>query len=184
MVKEFRRKSKQVFLVCCPKPIRLVNDKKQKLVLPVEQLEMDKLFHYKLTTLLIAALPSSCSALFRQIHSCCLKPMWWLLWAHLFSCVQVRFQYAFETVSGFILPYAIIITSYVLILRRLRQTQFRRKVRSEKLILAIVVMFGAFWLPYHVINMIQVCESVSRVFFITFNRLTFLLLKSTPWPLE
>ncbi|XP_026170429.1 leukotriene B4 receptor 2b [Mastacembelus armatus] len=69
---------------------------------------------------------------------------------------RVRFQYALETVAGFILPYAVIITSYVLILRRLRQTKFRRKVRSEKLILAIVVMFGIFWLPYHVINMIQV----------------------------
>ncbi|XP_018533648.1 leukotriene B4 receptor 2b [Lates calcarifer] len=69
---------------------------------------------------------------------------------------HVRFQYAFETVVGFILPYAIIITSYILILRRLRQTKFQRKVRSEKLILAIVVMFGAFWLPYHVVNMIQV----------------------------
>ncbi|XP_041805226.1 leukotriene B4 receptor 2b [Chelmon rostratus] len=69
---------------------------------------------------------------------------------------HVRFQYAFETVAGFILPYAVIIVSYVLILRRLRQTKFRRKVRSEKLILAIVVMFGLFWLPYHVINMIQV----------------------------
>uniref|UniRef100_A0A3P8TV50 Leukotriene B4 receptor 2b n=1 Tax=Amphiprion percula TaxID=161767 RepID=A0A3P8TV50_AMPPE len=69
---------------------------------------------------------------------------------------HVRFQYAFETVAGFILPYAIIITSYILILRRLRQTKFRRKIRSEKLILAIVVMFGLFWLPYHVINMIQV----------------------------
>uniref|UniRef100_A0A671WA12 Leukotriene B4 receptor 2b n=2 Tax=Sparus aurata TaxID=8175 RepID=A0A671WA12_SPAAU len=68
----------------------------------------------------------------------------------------VRFQYAFETVSGFILPYTIIIISYVLILKRLKQTKFRRKVRSEKLILAIVVMFGLFWLPYHVINMIQV----------------------------
>ncbi|XP_075875791.1 leukotriene B4 receptor 2b isoform X2 [Nelusetta ayraudi] len=69
---------------------------------------------------------------------------------------HVRFQYAFETVSGFILPYAVIIVSYVLILRRLRQTKFRRKVRSEKLILAIVVMFGLFWLPYHIVNMIQV----------------------------
>ncbi|XP_071777699.1 leukotriene B4 receptor 2b [Centroberyx gerrardi] len=69
---------------------------------------------------------------------------------------EVRFQYAFETVSGFILPYAVIVTSYVLILRRLRQTKFRRKVRSEKLILAIVVTFGIFWLPYHVINMVQV----------------------------
>lgn len=68
----------------------------------------------------------------------------------------VRFQYAFETVSGFILPYAVIITSYVMILRRLRQTQFRRKLRSEKLILAIVITFGIFWFPYHVINMIQV----------------------------
>nr|XP_057925427.1 leukotriene B4 receptor 1-like [Doryrhamphus excisus] len=68
----------------------------------------------------------------------------------------VRFQYSFETVVGFILPYAIITTSYVLILRRLRETRFRRKVRSENLILAIVVMFCLFWLPYHVINMIQV----------------------------
>lgn len=69
---------------------------------------------------------------------------------------HVRFQYALETVSGFILPYAVIITSYVLILRRLRQTKFRRKVRSENLILAIVVTFGILWFPYHVINMIQV----------------------------
>lgn len=73
-----------------------------------------------------------------------------------FPRAQVRFQYAFETVSGFILPYAVIIVSYVLILRRLRQTRFRRKVHSEKLILAIVVTFGLFWLPYHVINMLQV----------------------------
>ncbi|XP_029971102.1 leukotriene B4 receptor 2b [Salarias fasciatus] len=69
---------------------------------------------------------------------------------------HVRFQYAFETVSGFFLPYVIIITCYVMILRRLRQTKFQRKVRSENLILAIVVTFGLFWLPYHVINMIQV----------------------------
>ncbi|KAM3603772.1 uncharacterized protein V6R79_001832 [Siganus canaliculatus] len=69
---------------------------------------------------------------------------------------HVRFQYSLETVAGFILPYAIIIISYVLILRRLRQTKFHRKVRSEKLILAIVVTFGLFWLPYHIINMIQV----------------------------
>lgn len=71
---------------------------------------------------------------------------------------QVRFQYTLETVSGFILPYAIIITSYVLILRRIRQTKFQRRIRSEKLILTIVVMFGLFWLPYHIINMIQVCD--------------------------
>lgn len=74
--------------------------------------------------------------------------------------VQVRFQYTFETVSGFIIPYAVIIMSYVLILKRLRQTKFQRKVHSEKLILAIVVTFGIFWLPYHIINMLQVCRGL------------------------
>uniref|UniRef100_A0A8C7X6J3 Leukotriene B4 receptor 2b n=1 Tax=Oryzias sinensis TaxID=183150 RepID=A0A8C7X6J3_9TELE len=75
---------------------------------------------------------------------------------------HVRFQYSLETVAGFILPYAVIITCYVLILKRLRQTKFRRHVRSEKLILAIVVMFGLFWLPYHVINMVELVHSSSR----------------------
>lgn len=70
------------------------------------------------------------------------------------------FQYTFETVLGFIIPYAVIIISYVLILRRLRQTKFQRKVHSEKLILAIVVTFGIFWLPYHIINMLQVCKGL------------------------
>ncbi|XP_070989351.1 leukotriene B4 receptor 2b isoform X2 [Oncorhynchus clarkii lewisi] len=68
----------------------------------------------------------------------------------------VVYQYTFETVVGFLVPYGVIVSSYVCILRRLRQTKFRRKVRSEKLILAIVVMFGIFWLPYHLINIIQV----------------------------
>ncbi|KAK0145140.1 Leukotriene B4 receptor 1 [Merluccius polli] len=69
---------------------------------------------------------------------------------------HVMFQYAFETVAGFILPYTIIMTSYVLILRRLKQTKFRLSVRSEKLILGIVVTFCLFWMPYHIINIIQV----------------------------
>ena len=72
------------------------------------------------------------------------------------SFVQVRFQYSSETVIGFIIPYAIIMTSYIKIVRRLKQTRFRRTVRSEKLILGIVVTFGLLWLPYHVINMVQV----------------------------
>ncbi|XP_039870862.1 leukotriene B4 receptor 1-like isoform X1 [Simochromis diagramma] len=72
---------------------------------------------------------------------------------------HVRFQYAFETVAGFIIPYAIIITCYVVILKRLRETKFQRNARSEKLILAIVITFGLFWLPYHVINMVQVAAA-------------------------
>ncbi|XP_036374828.1 leukotriene B4 receptor 2b [Megalops cyprinoides] len=72
------------------------------------------------------------------------------------------FQYTFETVTGFVLPYGVIVSSYVCILRRLRQTRFRRRIRSEKLILAIVITFGLFWLPYHVINMMQVAADIFK----------------------
>ncbi|KAL7879363.1 hypothetical protein SRHO_G00016170 [Serrasalmus rhombeus] len=68
----------------------------------------------------------------------------------------VVFHFTTETVISFLLPYGIILSSYICILRRLRQTRFRRRVRREKLILAIVVTFAVFWLPYHVINVIQV----------------------------
>ncbi|XP_062849779.1 leukotriene B4 receptor 2b [Trichomycterus rosablanca] len=68
----------------------------------------------------------------------------------------VLFHFSTETVVGFLLPYGMIVGSYVCILHRLRQTRFKRKVRSENLILAIIVTFGIFWLPYHVNNILQV----------------------------
>ncbi|XP_054457959.1 leukotriene B4 receptor 2a [Anoplopoma fimbria] len=69
---------------------------------------------------------------------------------------DVVLQYTLELVFGFLIPYVVIVVSYICILRRLRQTKFRRRIRSEKLILAIVLTFCLFWLPYHVINMVQV----------------------------
>ncbi|TRY98941.1 hypothetical protein DNTS_016996 [Danionella cerebrum] len=74
---------------------------------------------------------------------------------------QVVFQYTLETVVGFLVPYMIIVSSYVCILRRLRQTMFKRRIRSENLIHAIVVTFGIFWLPYHGINIIQVGAAIT-----------------------
>ncbi|XP_016104653.1 leukotriene B4 receptor 1-like [Sinocyclocheilus grahami] len=69
-------------------------------------------------------------------------------------------QYGMETLLGFLLPYGVIIGSYVCILRRIRQTRFRRRIRSEKLILVIIITFGLFWLPYHIINMVQVAAAL------------------------
>ncbi|XP_035617475.1 leukotriene B4 receptor 1-like isoform X1 [Oncorhynchus keta] len=74
---------------------------------------------------------------------------------------HVVLQYTLETVLGFVVPYGVIIGSYICILRRIRQTRFRRRIRSENLILAIVVTFGVFWLPYHVINIVQVAAALS-----------------------
>ncbi|XP_046907641.1 LOW QUALITY PROTEIN: leukotriene B4 receptor 1-like [Hypomesus transpacificus] len=73
---------------------------------------------------------------------------------------QVVLQYTLELVLGFVVPYSVIVGSYICILRKMRQTRFRRRIRSEKLILAIVVTFCVFWLPYHFINMVQVAAAL------------------------
>ncbi|XP_058615463.1 leukotriene B4 receptor 1-like isoform X2 [Onychostoma macrolepis] len=54
------------------------------------------------------------------------------------------------------MPYGLIISSYVCILRRIRKTRFRRRIRSEKLILVIVITFGLTWLPFHMMNMVEI----------------------------
>ncbi|XP_031707182.1 leukotriene B4 receptor 2a [Anarrhichthys ocellatus] len=80
--------------------------------------------------------------------------------AHVHPTSDVVLQYMLELVIGFLIPYVVIVVSYICILRRLRQTKFRRRIRSEKLILAIVLTFCLFWLPYHLINMVQVTSAL------------------------
>lgn len=75
---------------------------------------------------------------------------------------DVVLQYMLELVFGFFIPYPVIIVSYIRILRRIRMIKFGRRVRSEKLILAIVLTFCLFWLPYHIVNMVQVTWAVCR----------------------
>ncbi|XP_068164410.1 leukotriene B4 receptor 1-like [Antennarius striatus] len=73
---------------------------------------------------------------------------------------QVVAQYMLELLLGFLIPYGVIVFSYICILKRIRKTRFGRRVRSEKLILAIVLTFCLFWLPYHIINMVQVTSAL------------------------
>lgn len=75
---------------------------------------------------------------------------------------HVVLQYMLELVLGFLIPYGVIVVSYICILRKIRQTKFRRRIRSEKLILAIVVTFCLFWLPYHIVNMVQVAWALTQ----------------------
>ncbi|XP_008318101.1 leukotriene B4 receptor 1-like isoform X1 [Cynoglossus semilaevis] len=70
-------------------------------------------------------------------------------------------QYSMELVLGCFIPYSVILVSYFCILRRIRQTKFRRRIRSEKLILAIVLTFCLLWLPYHMVNIVQVTWAFS-----------------------
>ncbi|CAB1345445.1 unnamed protein product, partial [Coregonus sp. 'balchen'] len=66
------------------------------------------------------------------------------------------FQYLFETVLGFLLPFTFIIVCYTSVICRLRSAMFQRKGRGNRLILLIIGAFALFWLPYHLVNILQV----------------------------
>ncbi|XP_056432152.1 leukotriene B4 receptor 1 [Gadus chalcogrammus] len=66
------------------------------------------------------------------------------------------FQYLFETVMGFLVPFAFIVGCYGVVVNRLRTAMFQKKGQSSRLILLIVGAFGLFWLPYHVINVMEI----------------------------
>ncbi|KAL6466463.1 hypothetical protein MHYP_G00242670 [Metynnis hypsauchen] len=66
------------------------------------------------------------------------------------------FQYLFETLMGFVVPFTFILACYTSVIRRLRNAMFHGRVKGSLLILLIVITFAVFWLPYNLINILQV----------------------------
>ncbi|KAK5858608.1 hypothetical protein PBY51_002737 [Eleginops maclovinus] len=66
------------------------------------------------------------------------------------------FQYLFETIMAFLLPYSLINTCNSTVLCRLQSTNLQHRRRSSRLILMIICTFAIFWLPYHIVNIIEV----------------------------
>lgn len=86
-----------------------------------------------------------------SIYLC--KPYHWESNAH------ETFQYLTETILGFLLPFSFILFCYISVICRLRSAMFQRKGRGNALILIIIVAFIIFWLPYHLINILQVSHT-------------------------
>ncbi|XP_058480686.1 leukotriene B4 receptor 1 [Solea solea] len=66
------------------------------------------------------------------------------------------FQYLFETIMGCVVPFTLINTCYTSVICRLQSAMFQRKGRGTRLILMIISAFVVFWLPYHIVNIIEV----------------------------
>ncbi|RXN24331.1 leukotriene B4 receptor 1-like protein [Labeo rohita] len=75
---------------------------------------------------------------------------------HWDSNAHKTFQYLSETILGFLLPYTFVLFCYISVIHRLRSAMFQRKGRGNFLILLIIAAFTVFWLPYHIINILQV----------------------------
>ncbi|KAL4618288.1 leukotriene B4 receptor 1-like [Arapaima gigas] len=73
------------------------------------------------------------------------------------------FQYLWETLLGFLLPFCLILACYISIICRLKSAMFQRKGRGSRLILSIIAAFALFWLPYHLINILQVLGKLQNL---------------------
>ncbi|XP_023966760.1 leukotriene B4 receptor 2 isoform X2 [Chrysemys picta bellii] len=72
------------------------------------------------------------------------------------------FHFTMETVVAFVVPFAVIVGCYSTILVRLRGRRWhRRGARTGKLIAAVVLCFAALWVPYHVVNVLQVASNIA-----------------------
>ncbi|XP_063769574.1 leukotriene B4 receptor 1-like isoform X2 [Pseudophryne corroboree] len=74
---------------------------------------------------------------------------------------HIIFQYAFETMTGFVIPFTIILSSYLCIGLRLRSAKFHIRNKTSQLVIMIIVIFSLSWLPYHVVNIMQVSGELS-----------------------
>ncbi|XP_008707064.2 leukotriene B4 receptor 1 isoform X1 [Ursus maritimus] len=73
-----------------------------------------------------------------------------------YSSERVKaFHLLFEAVTGFLLPFLVVVASYSDIRRRLQARRFRRSRRTGRLVALIILAFAAFWLPYHVVNLAE-----------------------------
>ncbi|XP_034005988.1 LOW QUALITY PROTEIN: leukotriene B4 receptor 1-like [Trematomus bernacchii] len=66
------------------------------------------------------------------------------------------FQYLFETIVGFLLPFSLINTCNSSVICRLQSAKFQGRAQGSRLILMVICTFAVFWLPYHIVNIIEV----------------------------
>ncbi|KAJ4948306.1 hypothetical protein JOQ06_019842 [Pogonophryne albipinna] len=66
------------------------------------------------------------------------------------------FQYLFETIMAFLLPFSLINTCISSVICRLQSAKFQRRAQRSRLILMVICTFAVFWLPYHIVNIIEV----------------------------
>ncbi|XP_057710577.1 leukotriene B4 receptor 1 [Corythoichthys intestinalis] len=66
------------------------------------------------------------------------------------------FQYTFETIMGCLVPFSLINTCYSSVICRLQSAMFQRRGKGSRLIFMIICTFAVFWLPYHIVNVIEI----------------------------
>ncbi|XP_030269322.1 leukotriene B4 receptor 1-like [Sparus aurata] len=85
------------------------------------------------------------------------------------SVTEQIILFCLEILGGFVIPFIIITICYCLVAAQLRRMSYSSKQKSMILVHAVVIAFTLCWLPYHVINTIDLvcgeeCVSTDVVF--------------------
>lgn len=80
---------------------------------------------------------------------------------HWGSVGHKAFQYLFETIMGCLAPFTLINICYSTVLCHLKKARFHSRGQGSRLILMIICTFAVFWLPYHIVNIIEVIFNLS-----------------------
>ncbi|KAJ1081820.1 hypothetical protein NDU88_001994 [Pleurodeles waltl] len=67
-----------------------------------------------------------------------------------------------EVVFCFLVPFLIMTVCYALVIRRMRRLKFQKKSKSGKLIASVIIAFFACWIPYHIMNMLNISAASLR----------------------
>ncbi|XP_071345128.1 leukotriene B4 receptor 1-like [Trachinotus anak] len=71
------------------------------------------------------------------------------------SVTQVIIFLCLETFGGFVIPFIILSVCYCLVAAQLRKMSYNTKQKSMVLVHSVVIAFILCWLPYHIINIID-----------------------------
>ncbi|KAI4901096.1 hypothetical protein NFI96_022415, partial [Prochilodus magdalenae] len=68
---------------------------------------------------------------------------------------QVAAMVSYRFVSGFLIPFLIIVFCYVVIIQKLRINQSAKSQKPFKIMTALIVTFLICWLPYHIVALME-----------------------------
>ncbi|XP_058231457.1 chemerin-like receptor 1 [Hemibagrus wyckioides] len=66
-------------------------------------------------------------------------------------------------IFGFVIPFLIIITCYILIIRKLRNNQMARSNKPFRVMTTLIVAFFICWLPYHIFKLLELDHNYHHV---------------------
>ncbi|KAI9542594.1 hypothetical protein NQZ68_017604 [Dissostichus eleginoides] len=72
------------------------------------------------------------------------------------SVTQAIILLCLESLAGFVFPFVILSICYCLVAAQLRKMNYNSKLKSMVLVHAVVIAFTLCWLPWHIINIIDV----------------------------